>query len=94
MALQGRESEWLFASEEGQGQVAGQCSCRRLILVALGRGHHFSTSAAVQSELSPLVEPLAPLEVRGVAGVIPIMTTQEGVGRRRVLAEAESATSG
>ncbi len=62
--------------------------------MALGRGHHFGSSAAVQSELSLLVQPLAPVAVRGVAGAIPIMTTQEGVGRRRVLAEVQSSTSG
>lgn len=92
--MQGRESEWLFASEEGQWQVAGQCRSSRVILTAMGRGHQFSTSAAVQQELSPLVEPLVPLDVRGVSGAIPIMTTQEGVGRRRVLAEAQSPISG
>ena len=94
MALQGRESEWLFASEEGQWQVAGQCGCRRVILVSLSRGHTFGPTAAVQAELSPLVEPLAPVDLRGVPGAIPIMTTQEGVGSRSLLEVVESVVSG
>ena len=55
---QGREREWLFAEAEGQWEVARQCGARRLVLVALGRGHAFASLAAVQAELSPLVRPL------------------------------------
>jgi len=50
--MQGRETEWLFAAEEGQWQVAGQCSCKRVILVTLGRGHTFGTSAQVHPATS------------------------------------------
>ena len=56
-AAQGREREWLFAEAEGQWEVARQCGARRLVLVALGRGHAFASLAAVQAELSPLVSP-------------------------------------
>ena len=52
---QGREREWLFAEPEGQWEVAGQCGARRVVLVALGRGHAFASLIAVQAELSPLV---------------------------------------
>ena len=37
--------------------MARQCAARRLVLVALGRGHSFASLAAVQAELSPLVAP-------------------------------------
>ena len=60
----------------------------------LGRTHSFSTSAAVMSELSPLAEALAPLDVRGIPGAIPIMTMQDGLGRRRLLEEVQSNISG
>ena len=63
-------------------------------MVILGRSHQFSTSSAVQSELSPLVSPLVPHSVRGIDGAIPIMTTQAGIGKRRVLAEVQSPMSG
>lgn len=58
-AAQGREREWLFAEAEGQWEVARQCAARRLLIVALGRGHAFASLAAVQAELSPLVAPLS-----------------------------------
>ena len=80
--LQGREHEWLFASEAGQQQVAASCAAKRLILVTLNRGHTFGDSAAVQAELGPLVVPLAPSNSRQNPNSIPIMTTTEGVGSR------------
>ena len=54
-ALQGRESEWLFAHPEGQWAVARDCLAKRVILVVLNRGHEFTASKNVQAELSPLV---------------------------------------
>ncbi len=55
--MQGREQEWLFASEEGRWQVAGECLSRRVIFVTLNRGHTFKGVQAVNKELSPLVRP-------------------------------------
>ena len=52
---QGRELEWLFASAEGQWAVGDDCMARRVILVALGRGHVYQGVASVNKELSPLV---------------------------------------
>lgn len=55
MPAQGRESDWLFATEEGQWQVAGECGAHRIILVTLGRGHVYGGVTSVNKELSPLV---------------------------------------
>lgn len=82
MSVQGREHEWLFASPEGQGQVAQGCSAKRVIVVSLNRGHLFGSLKAVQAELSPLVVDLAPIASRQLEGAIPFMTTQEGIGSR------------
>lgn len=84
---QGREHEWLFASEEGQWQLVEQASAARLILVTLNRGHRFGSSEEVQSELSPLVEGLAPLSCRRERRVIPYLTTNDGIGKRTILDE-------
>lgn len=91
---QGREHEWLFSSPEGQGQVAHGCSAKRVILVSLNRGHTFGGMKAVQAELSPLVMDLAPIASCQLQAAIPFMTTQEGIGSRTVLEEAESALTG
>ena len=82
--MQGREHEWLFASPEGQRQVAQGCSARRVIVVSLNRGHTFGSLKAVQAELSPLVVDLAPIGSRQLEAAIPFMTTQEGIGSRSV----------
>ena len=92
---QGREHEWLFANEEGQQQLAANCSAQRLVIVCLGRGHVFGTSAAVQAELSPLVLPLLPLTCRGTAtGAVPILSMADGLGSRTLVAQAASGLSG
>ncbi len=59
--VQGREHEWLFASEEGQKQVAAGCASRRVIIVSLGRSQHFGDLAALQviSALSGYDEKIA-----------------------------------
>jgi hypothetical protein len=84
---QGREHEWLFASEEGQWQLVEQASAARLILVTLNRGHQFGTSEQVQAELSPLVEGLAPVSCRRERRVIPYLTTNDGIGKRTIIEE-------
>jgi hypothetical protein len=38
---QGREHEWMFASEEGRGQVAASCRSRRTILVSMRRSQQY-----------------------------------------------------
>jgi SAM-dependent methyltransferase len=92
---QGREHEWLFSSAEGARQLAASCAVGRLLLVSLGRGHAFGDAKAVQAELSPLVLPLLPAAVRSApTGAVPFLTTQAGLGRRTLVAQAESVLSG
>lgn len=91
---QGREHEWLFASEEGQRQLAAGCASRRVIIVSLARGQQYGDLAALQAELSPLVLPLAPAVSRALPKSVPFMTAGEGIGRRTTVAEAVSELSG
>lgn len=51
--VQGREHEWLFASEEGQRQLAAGCASRRVIIVSLARGQQCGDLAALQVGSAP-----------------------------------------
>lgn len=58
---QGRETEWLFGTEEGRKQLAGSAGFGRLVTVALHREQHYEGMAGIQAELSGKVMELAPL---------------------------------
>ncbi|NWI11501.1 MET13 protein, partial [Crypturellus soui] len=57
---QGRETEWLFGTEEGRRQLAASAGFRRLVAVALHREQHYEGMAGIQAELSGKVMELAP----------------------------------
>lgn len=57
---QGRETDWLYGSSEGQRQLAASANFRRLVIVAMHRNQEYTDMQAVQSELSPVVMDLAP----------------------------------
>ncbi|XP_015687503.1 eEF1A lysine and N-terminal methyltransferase isoform X1 [Protobothrops mucrosquamatus] len=57
---QGRETEWLFGTEEGQKQLAVSAGFWRLVTVALHRNQHYDNMGAIQAELSEKVMELAP----------------------------------
>ncbi|XP_065530030.1 eEF1A lysine and N-terminal methyltransferase isoform X2 [Lathamus discolor] len=57
---QGRETEWLFGTEEGRRQLATSAGFGRLVTVALHREQHYEGMASIQSELSGKVMELAP----------------------------------
>lgn len=57
---QGRESDWLYGSAEGQTQLASSAKFRRLVIVAMHRDQEYEDMQAVQSELSPMLMELAP----------------------------------
>ncbi|XP_075567158.1 eEF1A lysine and N-terminal methyltransferase isoform X2 [Pelecanus crispus] len=58
--LQGRETEWLFGTEEGRRQLAASAGFGRLVTVALHREQHYEGMAGIQAELSGKVMELAP----------------------------------
>ncbi|XP_009891205.1 PREDICTED: methyltransferase-like protein 13 [Charadrius vociferus] len=57
---QGRETEWLFGTEEGRRQLAASAGFGRLVTVALHREQHYEGMAGIQTELSGKVMELAP----------------------------------
>eukprot|EP00884_Botryococcus_braunii_P023150 jgi/Botrbrau1/9519/Bobra.0211s0010.1 len=91
---QGREHEWVFASEEGQRQIAAQCSTGRLIVLSLSHCQQYGSLEEVKKEASREVLPLLPGLVRGSPAAVPIMTTDDGIGHRTTLETASSAISG
>lgn len=90
---QGREHEWMFSTEEGAAELAGGAGFSRLILVALGRGHNFDSTTQVQEELNAKIMELAP-ETLGSNEKIPYLTVEEGLGKRNIIHQGQSALSG
>jgi len=95
---QGREHEWMFASEDGHKKLAATAGkFGRLLVVTLGRGHAFTTLKAVQAELSPLIVRLLPQELRSTAGGaahVPYLAVADDIGHRDVVASGVSPISG
>ncbi|CAD7700713.1 unnamed protein product [Ostreobium quekettii] len=91
---QGKESEWLYSTPEGQWEVSSQCNAQRLVLVALAGGCQAADMHALQATLSPMVLDLAPTSVRFQPKKIPYMTAVEGIGRKAVRDKVESKLSG
>ncbi|XP_040421069.1 eEF1A lysine and N-terminal methyltransferase [Cygnus olor] len=57
---QGRETEWLFGTEDGRRQLAASAGFGRLVTVALHREQRYEGMASIQAELSGKVMELAP----------------------------------
>lgn len=90
---QGREHEWMFATEEGAAELAQGAGFSRLILVALGRGHTFESTAQVQEELNSKILELAPNTMNSTER-IPYLTIEEGIGKRNIIHRGHSDLSG
>lgn len=69
---QGRETEWLFGTEEGRRQLAASAGFRRLVTVALHREQHYEGMAGIQTELSGKVMELAPPGLPAQQQVSPV----------------------
>lgn len=90
---QGREHEWLFATEEGRVQVcAAAPEYGRVIFVALNRGHVFSSQSEVQAQLSCVIPHLLPPGVMGTR--VPYMAVAPSIGARTRVAGGTSPISG
>ncbi|XP_069497341.1 eEF1A lysine and N-terminal methyltransferase isoform X1 [Ambystoma mexicanum] len=90
---QGRETEWLFGTEEGRKQLAGSAGYRRLIVVALHRDQLYHGMEGIQSELSTKVLELAP---KGLPDnhQIPFLSASNDLGVRTVQHRGTSKQSG
>eukprot|EP00058_Branchiostoma_floridae_P014709 XP_002600197.1 hypothetical protein BRAFLDRAFT_204501 [Branchiostoma floridae] len=90
---QGREVEWLFATDDGRRQLAGTAGFRRLVVVSLQREHPYETMAEIQKELSAKVMELAPPGFNRKIQV-PFLSVGEDIGTRTVCHEGTSEFSG
>ncbi|RHZ05333.1 hypothetical protein DYB26_015380, partial [Aphanomyces astaci] len=81
---QGREHEFLFATDEGAMELASGAGFSRFLIVSLGRTHTFESLEAVQLELNPKMLELCP-DSAAKDEKIPYMTVQEGLGERHVI---------
>nr|XP_056700690.1 eEF1A lysine and N-terminal methyltransferase [Euleptes europaea] len=90
---QGRETEWLFGTEEGRKQLAASAGFRRLITVALHRDQHYEDMEAIQAELSGKVMELAPPGLQAQQKV-PFLSVGGDIGIRTVQHRGTSSLSG
>ncbi|XP_073499235.1 eEF1A lysine and N-terminal methyltransferase [Phyllobates terribilis] len=90
---QGRETEWLFGSETGRRQLAGNVGFRRLLFVALHRDQQYESMEAIQSELSAKVLELAPPGLPDNQQ-IPFLSAGGDIGIRTVQFRGRSEMSG
>ncbi|XP_004626861.1 methyltransferase-like protein 13 [Octodon degus] len=90
---QGRETEWLFGTEEGLKQLAASAGFRRLITVALHRGQQYDGMDIIQAELSARVMELAPAGMPAQQQV-PFLSVGGDIGVRTVQHQDCSPLSG
>ncbi|XP_043918670.1 eEF1A lysine and N-terminal methyltransferase isoform X2 [Protopterus annectens] len=90
---QGRETKWLFASEEGRKQLAESAAFQRLIIVTLHRDQQYESLQAIQDELSQKVMELAPPDLPANVQV-PFLSEGGDIGIRTVRHKGTSDTSG
>ncbi|KAM3668140.1 eEF1A lysine and N-terminal methyltransferase [Ammospiza maritima maritima] len=90
---QGRETEWLFGTEEGRRQLAASAGFGRLLTVALHREQLYEGMAAIQAELSGKVMELAPPGLPARQQV-PFLSVGGDIGVRAVRHRGSSALSG
>ncbi|KFP74892.1 Methyltransferase-like 13, partial [Apaloderma vittatum] len=90
---QGRETEWLFGTEEGRRQLAASAGFGRLVTVALHREQHYEGMAGIQAELSGKVMELAPPGLPARQQV-PFLSVGGDIGVRTVRHRGTSPLSG
>uniref|UniRef100_A0A8C6VDE4 eEF1A lysine and N-terminal methyltransferase n=1 Tax=Naja naja TaxID=35670 RepID=A0A8C6VDE4_NAJNA len=90
---QGRETEWLFGTEEGRKQLATSAGFWRLVTVALHRNQHYDNMGAIQAELSEKVMELAPPGLPAQQQV-PFLSVDGDIGIRTIQHSDTSPFSG
>ncbi|XP_010870295.2 eEF1A lysine and N-terminal methyltransferase [Esox lucius] len=90
---QARESDWLYGTAEGRGQLAASANFRRLIVVAMHRDQEYTDMQAVQSELSQMVMELSPPGMPANQQ-IPFLSVGGELGWREVVSRGTSDLSG
>ncbi|XP_051866976.1 eEF1A lysine and N-terminal methyltransferase [Pristis pectinata] len=90
---QGRETEWIFGTDEGRKQLSKSAAFKRLLVVALHRDQLYQSMEAIQSELSGKVMELAPYGLPPDQQV-PFLSVGGDIGVRTVQYRGVSDISG
>nr|SVE93507.1 EOG090X02SD [Scapholeberis mucronata] len=90
---QGREIDWMFSSNEGRRQLADNAKYQRLLVIHLGRDHHFPNLEYVQTELSGVVSSLQP-EGLEPNTQIPFLSLGSEVNQRKEIHRGVSDSTG
>ncbi|KRT85302.1 methyltransferase [Oryctes borbonicus] len=88
---QGRESEWLFSTNEGRMQLAKLSKNNRLVIITLHRDQKYGTLDDVKEELNDVVRKFAP---SNVTHKIAFLSLGSDVGNRTVRHKGKSKHSG
>ncbi|XP_059503752.1 eEF1A lysine and N-terminal methyltransferase isoform X2 [Stegostoma tigrinum] len=90
---QGRETEWMFGTDEGRRQLGKSAEFKRLLVVVLHRDQIYESMEAIQSELSGKVMDLAPPGLPPNQQV-PFLSVGGDIGIRTVQHHGTSDMSG
>ncbi|GJQ66855.1 hypothetical protein Trydic_g7881 [Trypoxylus dichotomus] len=88
---QGRESEWLFSTNEGRLQLTKMSKNNRLVIIILHRDQKYGTLDDVKQELNDVVKKFAS---SNVTHKIPFLSLGSDVGNRIVRYKGKSRHSG
>ncbi|KAL8125775.1 hypothetical protein AgCh_013161 [Apium graveolens] len=88
-----RAHEWIFSSEEGQWTIIESSKAARLIIVLLDSSHASASTEDIQKDLSPLVKQLE-LGKNESGALIPFMAAGDGIKKRNVVHQVDSALTG
>ncbi|CAH9120890.1 unnamed protein product [Cuscuta epithymum] len=88
-----RAHEWLFSTAEGQWVLLENSKAARLIVILLDFSLTSASMGDIQSDLSPLVKQLAPIECVDVSQ-IPFMAASDGIKQRNIVHEITSSLTG
>ncbi|XP_060064258.1 eEF1A lysine and N-terminal methyltransferase-like [Ylistrum balloti] len=90
---EGRETEWMFSTDEGRQQLSKSAGFCRLVVVTLNRAHTYETLDTIKSELSPHVLELAPPNFK-LGLQVPFLSLGDQKGSRTVRFQGNSPTLG
>ncbi|OWF39956.1 methyltransferase-like protein 13 [Mizuhopecten yessoensis] len=90
---EGRETEWMFSTEEGRQQLSESAGFCRLVVITLNRAHTYETLDTIKSELSPHVLELAPPNFKS-GSQVPYLSLGDQKGSRTVRYQGKSPTLG
>lgn len=93
IAPEGRETEWMFSTDEGRQQLSQSAGFSRLVVVTLNRTHSYDSLDSIKSELSPHVLELAPPNFKS-GSLVPYLSLGDHKGSRTVQFTGNSASHG